>query len=91
MGGQFYESVVAKGEKLGIVKGEKSMLVRNITWILERRLGSIEDDVRRRITTESELETLEGWYQLAADAVDAGAARKVVQKIRQTRTKQPEP
>jgi len=86
MASDFYQSVINKGKAQGVLEGEAKTLAKNIVDILERRLGAVNNDVRKQILGETNIETLRRWKDMAFDAVDAEGAQRLVDTIRKSRS-----
>jgi hypothetical protein len=71
----------ARGRAQGEARGEAQSKTETILRILVHRLGFLEPGVRDRVRALSDVETLTAWYEEALLAVDANAARRLVEKI----------
>lgn len=76
---------ILKGEAQGILKGEAQALATSIVNVLQRRLGSVDNDVRKKILAKTNLKTLRAWHDKAIDAIDAESAQRLVETIRESR------
>ena len=84
MASDFYRSVINKGKARGLLEGEAKTLATSVFDILQRRLGAVNDDVRKQILAETNIETLRTWKDMAFDALDAESAQRLVEAIRKT-------
>lgn len=80
-----YKSIFAKGEARGEAKGEargraEAHASTRVRW-LTHRLGVLDPDLRRRIRSFGDADTLEAWVIELIFAADEGAVRRLVDKI----------
>lgn len=88
MESELYKSIFAKGEARGEARGRSegraeahaSTLVR----VLMHRLGSVDPDLRRRIRSFADADTLETWADEVFLAADEAAVRQVLDRIAKT-------
>jgi hypothetical protein len=72
-----YKSIFAEGEARGRAEAHASTLVR----LLTHRLGVLDPDLRRRIRSCSDADTLETWAEEVFLATEESTVRRVVDKI----------
>lgn len=90
MASDYYQSVINKGKAQGVLEGEargaKKELASAIVRALRRRLRSVNDDVLARMMSETSLDTIREWHDMAMDAVDAESAQRLVDTISKARS-----
>jgi hypothetical protein len=76
-----YKSIFAEGEAKGEARGRAAAHASTLVRQLTHRLGVLDPDLRRRIRSFGDADTLEAWAEELFLAADEGAARRVVDKI----------
>jgi predicted transposase YdaD len=76
------EQGVEQGVKQGVEQGATQAKKETLLQVLTYRLGEVEPTIRERIQALGSAETLTSWHQEALQAVNAKAARKLVEKIK---------
>ena len=72
-----YKSIFAEGEARGRAEAHASTVVRQLT----HRLGVLDPDLRRRIRSFGDADTLEAWAEELFLTADDAAVRRLVDKI----------
>jgi len=84
-GEHFYENVIIKmlkGEINSLELLPRLRIISDILVVLEQRLGSVDQDVRKRLVIETNIETLRDWKSKAHDVLDAEGASHLIDAIR---------
>jgi hypothetical protein len=77
-----YQEILAEGVEQGVKQGATQAKKETLLQVLTYRLGAVEPTIRERIQALGSAETLTSWHQEALQAVNAKAARKLVEKIK---------
>ena len=78
-----YQSIVARGEASGMIKGEIKVYTCEVVTILTRWLGVVEPGLVERIKVETDRPTLGAWREEALYLSDTDGARRLAEKIQQ--------
>jgi hypothetical protein len=82
MASTLYQSIFKKGEALGEMRGEAKNCAKTIVRLLIHWLGALDPEVRERIRTMSDLDTLNVWHDEALFLRDAEGAQRLADRIR---------
>ncbi len=78
MASTLYQSILEKGE----ARGQAKVCAETIIRLLAHWMGAVEPDLRERIRTRADLDTLTSWYDDALFLRNAEDAERLAEKIR---------